>query len=172
MHQPDPRPASTPAYVAVIGPGDATPDETRVAAEVGRLLAERGAVVVCGGHGGIMEAVCQGAYLHGGLTVGLLPGPDHGAGNRYLTVELPTGLGQLRNALVVGCAEAVIAVGGSWGTFSEVALAMRAGKPTFSLNGWDVTAGPGTPVPQRMGSAEEAVDAALAAVRHQAHRAP
>jgi hypothetical protein len=142
----------------------AGPGQLAAAQEVGRLLAARQAIVVCGGHGGVMNAVCKGAFEAGGMTVGLLPGPHHGAGNAYLTVELPTGLGQLRNALVVGCAEAVIAVGGSWGTMSEVSLAMRTGKPTFSLGGWDIATEPGTPVPQAMASPREVVDAALAAV--------
>jgi len=153
-----------PSYVAVIGPGDGAADADIAAAEqAGRLLAEAGATVVCGGLGGVMAAACRGAQRGGGITVGILPGRRHGEGNPYLTVELPTGLGEMRNALVVGAAEAVIAIGGSWGTLSEVALAMRTGTPVFAINGWPV-GGPdaGPPV---AASPAEAVPLALAAVR-------
>jgi len=126
-------------YVAVVGPGDdASTEETDIAAEVGGLLAERGAILVCGGLGGVMAAACQGASGSGGLTVGLLPGRDRAAGNRYLSIVLPTGIGELRNGLVVGVCDAVIAIGGSWGTMSEIALALRTGKPTIVIRGWEV----------------------------------
>jgi uncharacterized protein (TIGR00725 family) len=151
-------------YVAVIGPGEATEEETRDAESVGALLARNGAVVVCGGLGGVMEAVCRGAALHGGRSVGLLPGRDRSAGNGYASVALATGLGELRNGLVVGAGDAVIAVGGSWGTLSEIALAMRTGKPTFLLGGWHlVPPDARTTGPVRVASAQEAVRRALAA---------
>lgn len=115
-----------PAYIAVIGPGDpggpGTPGDIidgdlETAREVGRLLAAHGAVLVCGGLGGVMEAACRAAQGHepAGVTVGFLPGGEHDRGNRHLSVEIPTGLGELRNGLVAGAADAVIAVGGSWG---------------------------------------------------------
>jgi uncharacterized protein (TIGR00725 family) len=152
-------------YVAVIGPGDRVPpDEAAIAAEVGTLLAKRNAVLVCGGLGGVMAAACQGAVGRGGLTVGLLPGSSRADGNPYLSVALPTGLRQLRNGLVVGVCDAVIAVGGSWGTLSEIALAVRAGKPTIVIGGWkveDLRHGPPGDV-LRADSAVEAVDRALA----------
>jgi hypothetical protein len=152
------------AYVAVVGPGDdATKEETSIAKAVGNLLAKRGAVVVCGGLGGVMAAACQGASEAGGLTVGLLPGRDRVAGNMYLSVALPTGMGELRNGLVVGVCDAVIAIGGSWGTLSEIALARRTAKRTVVISGWDVT----DPLNgraadfDRASSAEEAVDTVL-----------
>jgi uncharacterized protein (TIGR00725 family) len=153
---------SHPPYVAVIGPGEATPQESAAAEEVGRRLAERGAVVVCGGLGGVMEAVARGAGALGGTVVGLLPTRARSDGNRYLTVSLPTGLGELRNGLVVGVADAVIAVGGSWGTMSEVALALRTGKPVVSLGGWSLTPpSGGAPGPREVATPEEAVWTAL-----------
>lgn len=135
------RPSAPPAaYIAVIGPGrGATQSETDTAREVGGLLAARGAIVVCGGLGGVMAAACEGAHRNGGLTVGVLPGRDRAAANPYLSVALPTGLGELRNGLVVGASDAVIAVGGSWGTLSELALAMRTGKPVVAIGGWMVS---------------------------------
>jgi uncharacterized protein (TIGR00725 family) len=139
-------------YVAVIGPGDATAEEARLAERVGQLLAEAGVVVVCGGLGGVMAAVSRGVRQRGGLVVGLLPGRDRAAGNEYLSVALPTGLGELRNGLVVAAADAVVAVGGSWGTLSEIALAVRTGKPVVSIAGW--TVGPEVIVAD---TAEEAV---------------
>ena len=123
-------------YIAVIGPSAASADELVHAERVGVLLAERGAIVVCGGHGGVMEAVCKGAAQHGGQTIGLLPGTERASGNPYLGIALPTGLGELRNGLIVRAADAVIAVGGSWGTLSEIALAVRTGKPVVALGDW------------------------------------
>ncbi|WP_042386606.1 TIGR00725 family protein [Streptacidiphilus melanogenes] len=153
-------------YVAVIGPGEATPGESAMAAEVGRRLAARGAIVVCGGLGGVMEAAARGVSGAGGTVVGLLPSRARSDGNPFLTVALPTGLGELRNGLVVGVADGVIAVGGSWGTMSEVALALRTGKPVVSLGGWGLTPpSGGVPGPREAASPEEAVQALLALVR-------
>jgi uncharacterized protein (TIGR00725 family) len=121
--------------VAVIGPGD---EPTVAAAEVGRLIAERGAVLVCGGRGGAMEAACRGAKEVGGLTVGILPGPDRSEANPFVDVVLPTGLGEARNALVVGAADVVIAIGGGYGTLSEIALALKAGKRVIGLGTWEI----------------------------------
>jgi uncharacterized protein (TIGR00725 family) len=121
--------------VAVIGPGD---EPTVAAAEVGRLLAERGAVVVCGGRGGAMEAACRGAKEADGLTVGILPGSDSSDANPFVDVVVPTGLGEARNALVVGAADVVIAIGGGYGTLSEIALALKAGKRVIGLGTWEI----------------------------------
>jgi uncharacterized protein (TIGR00725 family) len=121
--------------VAVIGPGD---EPTVAAADVGRLIAERGAVLVCGGRGGAMEAACRGAKEAGGLTVGILPGSDRSEANPFVDVVLPTGLGEARNALVVGAADAVIAIGGGYGTLSEIALALKAGKRVIGLETWEI----------------------------------
>ncbi|GAB2861004.1 TIGR00725 family protein [Actinocorallia aurea] len=120
-------------YVAVIGPGEATPEQVSAAREVGGLLAARGATVVSGGLGGVMAASCRGAVENGGSTLGLLPGRDRTEGNAYLTVSVPTGMGELRNGLVVAAADGIIAIGGGWGTLSEIALAMRTGKPLIAM---------------------------------------
>ena len=158
-------PSHAATYIAVVGPGDdATKEETDVARQVGRLLAERDVILVCGGLAGVMEAACQGAFDRGGLTVGLLPGRDRAAGNPCLSVVLPTGMGELRNGLVSGVCDAIIAIGGSWGTLSEIALAMRIGKPVINIGGWKIE----PPVhertrnsPRDATSPEEAVNDAL-----------
>jgi uncharacterized protein (TIGR00725 family) len=105
---------------------------------VGRRLAERGAVVVCGGLGGVMEAACRGAKEAGGPTVGILPGTDRAAANAFVDVAIPSGLGEGRNVLVVRAADAVVAVGGGYGTLSEIALALKAGKRVVGLDSWDI----------------------------------
>jgi len=159
-------PADVP-YVAVVGPGDgATAAECAVAEQAGRLLADRRAIVICGGLGGVMEAAAKGARAAGGTAVGLLPGPDRAAGNAFLSVALATGLGELRNALVTGVSDAVIAAGGSWGTQSEIALAMRTGKPVAVIGGWTVRipAGAGARPPRPASAAEEAVIMIFAAL--------
>ena len=122
--------------MAVIGPGDASAEEAARAEAVGRLLGEAGAVVVCGGLGGVMEAAARGAAGAGGTVVGLLPGSDRGAANPHVTVAITTGLGEMRNALVVRAADAVVAVGGAYGTLSEIAFALRTGKPVVGLDTW------------------------------------
>ena len=109
-----------------------------MAEEVGRLLARRGAVVVCGGLGGVMEAACRGARGEGGAALGILPGLDRGAANPFVSVAVATGLGEARNALVVRAADALIAVGGAYGTLSEIALALTAGKPVIGLGTWEI----------------------------------
>ncbi len=125
--------------IAVIGSASASRDVLELAEELGREIARRGHVLVCGGRGGVMEAACRGAKEEGGLTVGVLPGEVHGEANPYVDVELPTGLGEARNALVVRAGEAVIAVAGGWGTLSEIALARKMGRPVIGLKpsgGW------------------------------------
>ena len=128
-------------YVAVVGPSAASDEQTGVAERLGAALAARGHVVVCGGGGGVMAAVSRGAARAGGIVVGLLPGTDRAEGNPHLTVAIATGLGELRNGLVVRAADVVVAVGGSWGTLSEVALAVRTGVPVVAIGGWRVTSG-------------------------------
>ena len=105
---------------------------------MGRLLAEAGAVVVTGGLGGVMEAASKGARGAGGRTVGILPGLDRRAANAYVDVAVPTGMGEARNALVVRAADALIAIGGGWGTLSEIALASKVGKPVVGIGSWDL----------------------------------
>jgi hypothetical protein len=134
--------------VAVCGPARCTPAEAGYAHRVGELLADRGATVLCGGGGGVMDAVAAGARAAGGLVVGVLPGADRTGASRHLSVALVTNLGQARNAVLVQSADAVIAVGGSWGTLSELALAMRrGGVPVVCLAGWQLRDRHGDPVP-------------------------
>lgn len=147
-------PSAPARYVGVIGASEAGEPERELALAVGGALAEAGAIVVCGGRGGVMEAACMGAKRAGGLTVGILPGVDRAGANPYVDVALPTGLGELRNGLVVRCSEALVAVGGSWGTLSEIAFAMRTGRPVVALGSWDVL--PSDPLPD---GAAEAVPA-------------
>lgn len=149
--------------MAVIGPGEGGAARQLEAAEqVGRLLAEAGAVVVCGGLGGAMEAACRGARSADGMTIGILPGSNRHDANPYVQFALPTGLGEGRNALVVRAADAVIAVGGGYGTLSEIALALRARKPVVGIDTWELARGgePDTGV-VRAESAVEAVRRAL-----------
>lgn len=122
--------------IAVIGASDCSPEEYEIARTLGRLIAEMGATLVCGGMGGVMEAACHGAREAGGRTVGIVP--DTGNGNPYLDVVIRTGLGHARNALVVQSADAVIAVGGSHGTLSEIALALKTVRPVFGIGTWDI----------------------------------
>lgn len=144
-------------YVAVVGPGEATEEQLTAAEEVGARLASRGAVVVTGGLGGVMEAASRGAAQAGGRAVGLLPGLERAEANPWVTIALPTGLGELRNGLVVRAADAVIAIGGAYGTLSEVALALKAGKPVVGVGTWAIEG------VLAVAGAEEAVERALAA---------
>ena len=126
-------------YVAVCGPSAATEDEAAWAVEIGRRLAEAGAVVVCGGLGGVMDAVARGASGGGGTVIGILPGDTRSGASPHLTVAIPTGMGEARNALIARAADAVIAVGGEWGTLSEIALAMKMGTPVVGLSTWELS---------------------------------
>lgn len=128
------------AYIAVVGAGRASAEQERVAEAAGRAVGAAGAVLVCGGLGGVMEAACRGAKAAGGATVGILPGSDRGAANEHVDVALATGLGEARNALVVRAADALVAVGGEYGTLSEIALAVKAGKPVVGLGTWELDA--------------------------------
>lgn len=125
-------------HVAVVGASRPAAGEPERAEAVGRALAERGAVVVCGGRGGVMEAACRGARSAGGTTVGILPGLERAEANAWVDVAIPTGLGEARNALVVCAADALVAVGGEFGTLSEIALALAAGKPVVGLGTWEL----------------------------------
>jgi uncharacterized protein (TIGR00725 family) len=131
------------AYIGVSGAGmqTARPQDLHAAEAVGRLLAEAGALVVCGGLGGVMEAVCRGARSADGVTIGLLPGGDRSTANPFVTVAIPTGMGELRNGLLIRASDAVIAIGGEWGTLSEVALAVKTGVPVVGLDTWDLGRG-------------------------------
>ncbi len=123
-------------FVAVIGGGECSAPEAELAEAVGRELARKGAVLVCGGLGGVMEAACRGASAEGGLTIGILPGDDSRSANPYVQLPVVTGLGYARNVAVVKSAQAVIAVGGSYGTLSEIGHALQSGIPVIGLNTW------------------------------------
>ena len=125
-------------YIGVVGASQPAPGLLTEAEVLGRRLAEAGAVVVCGGGSGVMEAVCRGAWSAGGTTVGLLPGLDRSDGNPHLSVSLPTGLGQGRNLLLVRSSDALLAVGGGFGTLSEIAHALRTGTPVVGLATWSL----------------------------------
>jgi uncharacterized protein (TIGR00725 family) len=133
--------------------------------EVGRRLAEAGATVVCGGHAGVMEAAARGAHDAGGDVIGVLPGEDPGEANPHVTHVVATGIGHARNLAVVASGDAVIAIGGEWGTLAEIALARRLERPVVALRSWRVSGegamedGPGIEVAS---SADEAVRLALA----------
>jgi hypothetical protein len=128
----------------VIGPGRATGWQEAAGHETGAGLARAGLLVVTGGLGGVMQAACRGASEAGGQTLCLLPGADASEANPWCQVVVPTGLGEARNALVVRAAEAVVAIGGAWGTLSEIALALRAGIPVFGIETWELRAAPGS----------------------------
>lgn len=151
--------------VSVIGASTASDQELRWAFEVGQHVARRDYVLICGGRGGVMEAACRGAQGEGGLTVGILPGSDRSGGNPYLTVAIPTGLGEARNVIVARAADAVIAIGGSYGTLSELSFARKAGLPAIGLNTWTATSASGLDLGvQRAATPEEAVELACEAL--------
>jgi uncharacterized protein (TIGR00725 family) len=146
-------------YVAVVGSGTCSSEEDLAAEQIGSLLARANAVVVCGGLSGVMEAACRGARREGGLTVGILPGSDRGAANPHVAVAIATGLGELRNGLVVRAADAVVAVGGEFGTLSEIGFALKLGKRVIGLGTWELSRKPDSIL--RASSAEDAVRLAL-----------
>jgi uncharacterized protein (TIGR00725 family) len=125
-------------YVAVIGASNATEWELETAERIGSLLAEAGAVLVCGGLGGVMDAAARGCEAAGGTSIGILPGDDRALASPHLTVAVATGFGEARNAIVARSADAVIAVGGEFGTLSEVALALKMGTPVVGLGTWEL----------------------------------
>ena len=128
-----------PMIIGVIGGGEVSPQIVAVAEEVGREIARRGAVLVCGGLGGVMEAACRGAAGEGGLTMGILPGESRLTANPYVKIPIVTGLGYARNVAVVKSAQAVIAIDGSYGTLSEISHALQSGIPVIGLNTWSLS---------------------------------
>jgi uncharacterized protein (TIGR00725 family) len=152
--------------VAVIGGGSCNQEEARLAEEVGRELAKRGAALVCGGLGGVMEAACKGADAEGGVTIGVLPGDDRRAANPYVKIPIVTNLGYARNVAVVKSGQAVIAVGGNYGTLSEISHALQSGIPVVGLGTWTIARnGQEDKAIIRAKSAAEAVAKALKAVK-------
>ena len=151
--------ASEVPYIAVVGASQATDDDVADAQAVGRLLGEAGAVMVCGGRGGVMAAASRGAASAGGAVVGMLPGDDRSDANEWVSIAIPTGLGELRNGLIVRSVDAMVAVGGSYGTLSEVALGLQAGLKVYALHTWDIDGIEAVTTP------EDAVEKALSAAR-------
>lgn len=160
--------------IAVIGGSQCTPEEARTAEEVGGELARRGVALVCGGLTGVMEAAARGAAAEGGKTVGILPGNSPAEANPHIQIPIVTGMGYARNVIVVKSARAVIAVGGSFGTLSEIAHALQYGIPVVGIGTWEIrrpSAGSGRHngqeiegiIPAR--TAREAVEKALAAIQ-------
>jgi len=126
-------------YIAVIGAGQCDQETAEVAYEVGRLIALKRAILVCGGLGGVMNAAAQGARETGGLTVGILPSETRTGASKFIDVAIPSGLGEARNALIARAADVVIAIGGGYGTLSEIGLALKMGKPVIGLGTWEIS---------------------------------
>jgi uncharacterized protein (TIGR00725 family) len=127
--------------IAVIGAGSTSPQIRKLARELGYELGARGATLICGGLGGVMEAAAQGAYDAGAQTVGILPGYDRRAANRFIRVPIVTGIGEARNLIVVASAQAVVALEGEGGTLSEIGFALKLGRPVVALQSWHQIAG-------------------------------
>jgi uncharacterized protein (TIGR00725 family) len=150
--------AAGPVYVGVVGASKATPRDMEDGEQVGRLLGQRGAIVVCGGRGGVMAAASKGCAEAGGTVIGMLPGDDRSDANQWVSIAIPTGLGELRNGLIVRTSDVLIAVGGSYGTLSEVALGLQAGLNVFGLHTWTIDGITAVDTP------DQAVNAALASI--------
>lgn len=159
-------PRSGPPYIAVVGPHDATRREIDQAEAIGAGLARAGAVLVCGGLGGVMHAAARGCERAGGTSIGILPGDDRDPGSPHLTVAISTGMGETRNAIIVRTSDAIVAISGEFGTLSEVAFALKLGKPVVGLGTWELSKR-GKPVEAitRVETPEEAVAEALLAIR-------
>lgn len=157
--------------IAVIGDSACSAEEAELAETVGELLAQQGVVVICGGLGGVMEAVCRGAKSKGGLTVGILPSGDSRTANPWVDIPVVTGMGEARNAVVVKSARGVIAIGGGYGTLSEIAHALKSGIPVIGLHTWSLSRnGREDDSITRVKSATEAVDKTISLARkHKAH---
>ena len=155
--------AERPLFVAVVGSAACDEAVAALARAVGQEIGRRGAVLVCGGRGGVMEAACQGAKAQGGITIGILPGTDRREANRYVDIPVVTGLGDARNAVIVRSADAVIAVSGGYGTLSEIGLALKMGRPVVGLGTWELSK-QGRPVVAiiRADTPVQAVEAAIA----------
>jgi uncharacterized protein (TIGR00725 family) len=143
-------------YVSVVGSGTASGDLYEKAREVGRLVAERGGTLICGGRSGVMEATARGATEAGGVAIGILPDEDRRQANEFLSYAIATGTGHARNLAVVCSGDVVIAVGGEYGTLSEIGLALKVGRPVVGLESWDLGEHVGLTF-----SPEEAVEAAF-----------
>jgi len=158
--------AEQPLFIAVVGSATCDESVAALARAVGQEIGRRGAVLVCGGRGGVMEAACRGAKAQGGITVGILPGADRREANPYVDIPVVTGLGEARNAIVVRSADAVIAVSGGYGTLSEIGLALKMGRPVVGLGTWELSQqGRSVAAIVRADTPLQAVEAAFLATR-------
>jgi len=149
--------------IAVIGDSSCSPEQAKLAETVGEQLAERGATIICGGLSGVMEAVCRGAKSRGGLTVGVLPGESPDMANPWVDIPVVTAMGEARNMAVVKSAQAVIAIGGGYGTLSEIAYALKSNIGVVGLNTWSLSLnGQVLDAVIRVSNPTEAVDKAVA----------
>jgi len=156
--------------VAVIGDSSCPPKEAKLAEAVGETLAQHGAIVICGGLGGVMEAACRGARSKNGLSIGILPGEDSRAANPWVSIPVTTGIGYARNMAVVKSAQAVIAIGGSYGTLSEIAYALKSNIPVIGLNTWTLSQNGQKKDPIiRVASVQEAVNTAISLAKKRGH---
>ncbi len=152
-------------YVGVCGPGEASEREIAWAEEVGRRLAEAGATLICGGLGGVMDAAARGAAAARGIAIGILPGETRTGESEHLTASVATGIGEARNALVVRSAGAIIAIAGEFGTLSEIALALKMGKPVVGLSTWGFSKPDGTATPDPIVRTSDPAEAVTEALR-------
>lgn len=152
--------------IGVIGSSKADPDVLRLAEEVGEAIAKCGAAVVCGGLSGVMEAVCRGARRCGGLTIGIIPSDQKSDANQYVQIPIVTGMGVGRNVMLVKTADVLIAVGGEFGTLSEIAHALNLGKTVIGLRTWKLEKAHTRPIPNlvEVEDPKKAVDLALKAI--------
>ncbi len=125
-------------YVGVIGAGECGAELAEIAEEVGKGLAQKGAILICGGLGGVMTAVCRGAKKAGGLTIGILPGSERSEANPFVDIPVATGMGEARNLIIIRTADVLIAIGGSYGTLSEIGFALKMGKKVIGIRSWTI----------------------------------
>ena len=154
-------------FIGVIGGSDVSPEVAAMAEEVGREIARRKAVLICGGMGGVMEAACKGAVSEGGLTIGILPGDSRSGANSCVKIPIVTGIGYARNVAVVKSSQAIIAIDGSYGTLTEIGYALQSGIPVIGLDTWSLSIGNQADsqiIPA--GNAKEAVELAMALIEN------
>lgn len=149
--------------IGVIGPAQASDEQYRTAEDTGREIARRNGVLLCGGLGGVMEAACRGAKSEGGLTIGIIPGSSKSHANPYVDVAIVTGMSHARNIIVAHSSDAIIAIGGRYGTLSEIAFALILQIPVIGINTWEVS-----PEIKKITTPKEAVDLAFSLARPRA----
>jgi uncharacterized protein (TIGR00725 family) len=154
-----------PLQIAVIGTSADDPELAVLAERVGASVARAGARLICGGRSGVMEAAARGAAGEGGEVIGILPGDDPADANPHVTHPVATGVGQARNIAVVASGDAVIAIGGAWGTLAEIAFARRMGRPVVGLRTWEVASESEASGIEVVADPEEAVAVALECAR-------